>query len=152
MAARRSRPYQVFGRQAMHAAGVGCKMSNERIAVCGNRSAARPESGQIEVPHRTLSPAVNAGSLLPAQMTYGLEALVGHTSITALVALGSTACLTILIRRKGKYGDIEIPDIAGRFRICKCLSYFQDRLFALSSVYVAKPKLPNPGSILHVVN
>jgi hypothetical protein len=40
--------------------------------------AAQPDrrAGQVEVPHRALSPAVNVGSLLPAQMTHRLKALV----------------------------------------------------------------------------
>jgi hypothetical protein len=32
--------------------------------------------GQVQIPYRALGPAVDAGSLLPAQMTYGLKALV----------------------------------------------------------------------------
>ena len=33
--------------------------------------------------------------------------------LTALLAVLLTACFTILIRRKGKYGDILSSDIAG---------------------------------------
>ena len=35
-------------------------------------------AGQVEVPYRALSPAVNTAGLLSAPMTHGMEALVGN--------------------------------------------------------------------------
>jgi hypothetical protein len=49
-------------------------MGTEQLAVL----AAQPDLslGQVQIPYRALRPAVDAGSLLPAQMAYGLKALV----------------------------------------------------------------------------
>jgi hypothetical protein len=50
-------------------------MATQQLAVL----AAQPDlrAGQVQVPNRALSPAVDAGSLLAANMTDGLEPLVG---------------------------------------------------------------------------
>lgn len=50
-------------------------MSAEQLAVITSQ----PDlgAGQVEIPHRALSPAVNTAGLLSAHMTHGLEALVG---------------------------------------------------------------------------
>jgi hypothetical protein len=49
-------------------------MGTQQFAVI----AAQPDlsASQVQIPYRALSPAVDAGSLLPAQMTNGLKALV----------------------------------------------------------------------------
>jgi len=42
--------------------------------------AAQPDlsAGQVQIPHRALSPAVDCGRFVPTQMTDGLEPLVGN--------------------------------------------------------------------------
>jgi hypothetical protein len=52
-------------------------------------------------------------NLTPPQWIEFFEPLDALAMGTEKLAVSSTACLVILIRRKGKYGDIEIPDIAG---------------------------------------
>ena len=49
-------------------------MGTQQLAVL----ASQPDLsvGQVQIPYRALGPAVDAGSLLPSQMTYGLKALV----------------------------------------------------------------------------
>ena len=51
-------------------------MSAEQLAVITSQP--HLGAGQVEVSHRALSPAVNTAGLLPAQMTHGMEALVGN--------------------------------------------------------------------------
>jgi len=51
-------------------------MSAEQLAVITSQP--HLGAGQVEVPYRALSPAVNVGSFLSAPMTHGMEALVGN--------------------------------------------------------------------------
>jgi hypothetical protein len=51
-------------------------MGTEQLTVL----AAQPDlsAGQVQIPHRALSPAVDCGRFVPTQMTDGLEPLVGN--------------------------------------------------------------------------
>jgi hypothetical protein len=55
----------------------------------------------------------NLGKLVQGAGIQRTDRWSGTISITAFAAAKSTACFVILIRRKGKYGDIEILEIAG---------------------------------------